>query len=473
MAGLARMAVADLLAGYRSGEFSPVEATTAALNAIAAYDGVVNAFVLVDEEGALAAARKSESRWRSGRPLGPVDGVPTSIKDIFYTKGWPTLRGTRLINEEQPWPHDAPAVARLREAGTVFLGKTTTPEFAWKGVTDSLRHGATGNPWDPALTAGGSSGGSAAAVGLGMGSWSLGTDGGGSVRIPASFTGTVAIKPTYGLIPLWPASPFGTLSHAGPITRSVVDAALMMDVVTGPDPRDWSAMPSPTRSFLDQLDQGIAGVRIAFSPNLGFASNDPEVDLAVRAAVAVLIDAGAHVEEIDPGFTDPIESFQVLWFCGVAKVLEQYGPNALDRVDPALRAAAEKGAGYSASDYLDATAARMELGHRMGMFHRDHDLLVTPTMPIVAFPIGQDAPDGWPSQDWTSWTPYTYPFNLTQQPALSMPCGFTEANLPVGLQVVGPRHADALVLRAGRAYEQATDWSSAAPPMTAQPKEKT
>jgi aspartyl-tRNA(Asn)/glutamyl-tRNA(Gln) amidotransferase subunit A len=466
MTGLARMAVADLLAGYKGGEVSPVEATTAALDAIATYDGVVNAFVLVDEEGALAAARKSESRWRSGQPSGPVDGVPTSIKDIFYTQGWPTLRGTRLIDEEQPWPHDAPVVARLREAGTVFLGKTTTPEFAWKGVTDSLRHGATGNPWDPALTAGGSSGGSAAAVSLGMGSWSVGTDGGGSVRIPASFTGTVAMKPTYGLIPLWPASPFGTLSHAGPMTRSVRDAALMMDVLTRPDPRDWSAMPTPTTSFLDGLDQGIAGVRIAFSPDLGFASNDPEVDRAVRAAVSVLEDAGAHVEEVDPGFTDPVEAFHVLWFCAAAKALEQYGPEALEQVDPGLRAAAEKGAVYSASDYLDASATRMELGHRMGMFHRDHDLLVTPTMPIVAFAIGQDAPDGWPSQDWTSWTPYTYPFNLTQQPALSVPCGFTEAGLPVGLQVVGPRHADGLVLRAGRAYERASDFSSAAPPIT-------
>jgi len=464
---LTRMSAADLVAGYGSGDISPVEATRAALDAIATYDPVVNAFVRVDADGALEAARESEGRWRSGRAHGSADGVPTSIKDIFLTAGWPTLRGSHLIDEAGPWPHDAPAVARLREAGAVLLGKTTTPEFAWKGVTDSQRFGVTGNPWGADLTAGGSSGGSAAAVGLGMGAWSVGTDGGGSVRIPASFTGTVALKPTYGLIPLWPASPFGTLSHAGPMARSVRDCATLLDLVAGFDARDWSAMPSPTRSFVDGLDEGVAGLRVAFSATLGFGSNDAEVESTVRAAVAELAAAGAEVEEVDPGFEDPVEAFHVLWFTGTAKVLEQFvqaaGPAILDRIDPALRRAAEIGAAYTASEYLDANAVRMDLGLRMGTFHRDHDLLVTPTMPVTAFPASQAAPDGWPSQLWTSWTPYTYPFNLTQQPAISVPCGFTRAGLPVGLHLVGPRHADALVLRAARAYEQRTHWTASIP----------
>ncbi len=193
--------------------------------------------------------------------------MPTSIKDILLTEGWPTLRGTHLIDESGPWPEDAPSVARLREAGVVMIGKTTTPEFAWKGVTDSARHGVTGNPWGPELTSGGSSGGSATAVGLGMGAWSVGTDGGGSVRIPAAFTGTVALKPTYGLVPVYPPSPFGTLSHVGPMTRSVADAAAMLDLLTGFDPRDWSAMPTPSSSFVGGLDGGVEGLRIAFSPN--------------------------------------------------------------------------------------------------------------------------------------------------------------------------------------------------------------
>ena len=246
MTDLADLTAVELIAAFRDRSASPVEATRAALAAIDAGNDDVNAFVLVDPDGALAAAERSEARWRSSSVVGPADGVPTSIKDLLYTRGWPTLRGTNLIDERGPWTDDAPTVARLRETGAVLLGKTATPEFGWKGVTDSLRHGATGNPWDAALTAGGSSGGSAAAVGLGMGTWSVGTDGGGSLRIPAAFTGTVTIKPTYGLVPVWPASPFGTLSHAGPITRSVADAAVMLDILTGFDPRDWSALPTPT-----------------------------------------------------------------------------------------------------------------------------------------------------------------------------------------------------------------------------------
>lgn len=450
----------ELVEGYRDGTLSPVEATRAALEAVDTHDPRVNAFVLVDHDGALAAARESEKRWRSGEPLGPGDGVPTSIKDALLTRGWPTLRGSHLIDAAGPWDDDAPCVARLRETGAVLLGKTTTPEYSWKGVTDSLRHGVTGNPWNPLLTAGGSSGGSAAAVGLGMGPWSVGTDGGGSVRIPAAFTGTVALKPTYGLVPFYPPSPFGTLSHAGPMTRTVRDAAALLDVITGFDARDWAAMPTPTTSLRSGLDTGVAGLRVAFSPRLGFVRNDPEVEAAVRAAVDVLASAGAVVDETDPGFGDPVDAFHVLWFAGEAKVLASYGPldTLAGRIDPGLHRTALVGETFSAADYLDAMAVRMQLGSLMGRFHRTYDVLVTPTLPIPAFPAGQDVPDGWSSPDWTSWTPYTYPFNMTQQPALSVPCGFTAAGLPIGMQIVGARHSDALVLRVGEAYQRATDW---------------
>jgi aspartyl-tRNA(Asn)/glutamyl-tRNA(Gln) amidotransferase subunit A len=447
---LIRLTATELVAAYRERRLSPVEATRAALAAIEERNDTVNAFVLVDPDSALAAARQSEARWRSGSPLGPGDGVPTSIKDLLYTQGWPTLRGSRLIDGSGTGTEDAPAVSRLRETGAVLLGKTTTPEFGWKGVTDSLRYGATGNPRDPALTSGGSSGGSAVAVALGMSTWSVGTDGGGSLRIPAAFTGTVTIKPTYGLVPVWPASPFGTLSHAGPITRSVADAALMLDILTGFDPRDWSAMPTPAASFLDGLDDGVRGLRIGYSPNLGYGRNDPEVEAAVRAATAVLADAGAHVEEADPGFADPLDAFQVLWFAGAARLLQQYGEDAIERVDPGLRHCVERGRRISTAEYLEATATRAELGARMGRFHQTYDLLVTPTVPIVAFAKGRDVPEGWHSPDWATWTPYTYPFNMTQQPAASVPCGPTTAGLPVGVQLVGPRHADALVLRTAR-----------------------
>lgn len=448
----------QLLAAYRAGKVSPVEATRAALEAVAEQDADINAFCLVEEESALAEARASESRWLRNEPLGKADGVPTSIKDLMLTRGWPTLRGSRLTSPEGDWSEDAPAVARLRESGAVLLGKVTSPEFGWKGVTDSPRCGITRNPWDASRTAGGSSGGSAAAVARGMGPWSVGTDGGGSIRIPAGFSGVVGFKPTYGTVPLYPASPFGTLAHAGPITRTVEDAALMLDVLSGPDARDWSAGPALERSFLERLGEGIRGRRIAFSPDLGYGRNDPDVETAVRNAVAVLAELGAVIEEIELGWTDPVDAYHVLWFSGAAKVVEGYGQGAVEHIDPNLAAALERHSGFTASDYLDATAVRMKLGREMGQLHESYDLLVTPTLPIPAFGAGRDVPAGSSSPDWTSWTPYSYPFNLTQQPAISVPCGFTAEGLPVGLQLVGPRHGDARVLSAAAAYEGAAGW---------------
>lgn len=471
MTDLSLISATELIDLYRRRQLSPTEATEAALTAIDRFDPAVNAYVLVDHDGARAAAVAAERRWRSGRPLGPLDGVPVSIKDIFLTIGWPTLRGTKLIKEDGPWSEDAPAVARLRSSGAVALGKTSTPEYAWKGVTDSPRYGATGNPWSASHHAGGSSGGSATAVGLGMGAVSIGTDGGGSVRIPASFTGTTALKPTYGLVPLYPPSPFGTLAHAGPMTRSVADAALALEVITGFDERDWSAMPTPADSFRAGLTDSIAGLKIAFSADLGYVDNDPSVESAVRAAVTVLADAGAEIIEIDPGFSDPREAFEVLWFSGAAKVLAGH-EDEFELLDPGLRAVAEHGVTLSSQDYLDATAIRMGLGVTMGRFHTDYDLLVTPTMPIPAFPTDRQAPEGWPSQLWTTWTPYTYPFNLTQQPALSVPCGFSDNGLPIGLQIVGARHADRLVLRAGQAFQDRTDWHTRVPTLICQQSER-
>ncbi|WP_120003834.1 amidase [Nesterenkonia muleiensis] len=460
---LADLTAAELVEGYAAGEFTPVDAAEAALDRIEERDGDLNAFVLVDRESALASAEESAARWKSGETLGIGDGVPTSIKDIFITKGWPTLRGSTLIDDAGPWDADAPCVARLRGTGAVLLGKVTTPEFAWKGTTDSIRYGPTSNPWNPATTAGGSSGGSSAAVGAGMGAWSVGTDAGGSVRIPASFTGTFALKPTFGTVPMFPASPFGTLAHAGPMTRTVKDAAMLMDVITGFDSRDWHALPTPSGSYSAGLEDGVEGLRIAFSPTLGFGENAPEVERLVREAVKVLEAAGAVIEEVDPGFEDPVEPFHVLWFTGAAKVVAAYGPDALSKVDPDLRAGIEQYADSTALDFLEATAVRMDLGVLMGAFHEKYDLLVTPTMPITAFDCTRQAPLGWKSDLWTSWTPYTYPFNMTQQPAASVPCGVASDGLPVGLQFVGARTQDQLVLRAARAYEKASGEAFARP----------
>jgi aspartyl-tRNA(Asn)/glutamyl-tRNA(Gln) amidotransferase subunit A len=452
---VAEWTATELVSAYRDGSLSPVEATRAALDRIAAHDPLVNAFCLVDAEAALAQARASEARWSAGEPAGPVDGVPTSIKDLLLTRGWPTLRGSRTIDPDQEWLEDAPSVARLRESGAVLLGKTTTPELGWKGVTDSPLTGVTRNPWDTSRTGGGSSGGAAAAVALGMGALAVGTDGGGSVRIPGGFSGVVAMKPTYGRVPLFPASPFGTLAHAGPMTRSVEDTALMLDVLAGPDVRDWSGLPPADVSYRADLGMGVAGLRVAFSPDLGYVDVDPEVAALVRDAVGTLAGLGARIEQVDPGFADPVEAFHCLWFAGAAKGLDHLAPEQWPLVDPGLCEVCEQGRALSALDYLEATAQRMALGVLMGRFHETYDLLVTPTLPIPAFGAGREVPAGSTRARWTSWTGFTYPFNLTQQPAATVPCGLTAAGLPVGLQFVGPRHDDARVLAASKAYQDA------------------
>jgi aspartyl-tRNA(Asn)/glutamyl-tRNA(Gln) amidotransferase subunit A len=450
---LTRLTAQDLVDGYRKGEFSPVDATRAVLARIEETDPRLNAFVRVDPEGALAAAEASAERWRRGEPQGLVDGVPVTIKDILLQRGTPTLRGSRTVRADGgPWDEDAPSVARLREHGAVFVGRTTTPEFGWKGVTDSPLSGVTRNPYDVSRTSGGSSGGSAAAVAVGAGPLSLGTDGGGSVRIPASFCGIFGLKPTYGRVPLYPASAFGTLSHVGPMTRTAADAALMMDVISGPDARDWSGLGPVAGSFRDGIEGGVRGLRVAFSPTLGGqVAVRPAVAAAVRAAVTRLAELGAYVEEVDPDFTDPVEAFQVLWFSGAARVVQQLSPSQRELLDPGLREVCAAGARYSALDYLAAVDARMALGRRMGLFHETYDLLVTPTMPLTAFEAGVEVPAGSGLRRWTGWTPFTYPFNLTQQPAATVPVGVDGDGLPVGLQVVGARFADAVVLRGAHA----------------------
>ncbi|MBM3733403.1 MAG: amidase [Acidimicrobiia bacterium] len=451
---LAQRSATELVSLFRAKEISPIEAVKAALARIEAYDGALNAFRLVDPVGALAAAEQSERRWRSGAPIGLLDGVPVSIKDVFLTKGWPTLWGSRLVSADRPWNEDAPAVARLKEAGAVLLGKTTTPEFHWKTVTDSPLTGITRNPWNLAMTPGGSCGGAAVAVATGMGALALGTDGGGSIRVPSAFTGVFGLKPSFGRVPLWPPGAFGTMAHVGPMTRSVADAALMLEIIALPDARDWRALPPDPTNYRDGLEDGLKGVRIAFSRDLGYAEVDPEIAAAVDRAARTLVDFGANVTECSPGFADPRGIFETLAFPAIARELNRFDPGQRKLMDSGLVAVAEIGARVGLDDYLAAEQARGELGILMRKFHESYDLLITPTVPIAPFSAGQDVPDPTRQSRWTEWSPFTFPFNLTGQPAASMPCGFTRLGLPIGMQIVGPAYGDRLVLRAARAFEQ-------------------
>ncbi len=452
---LLQMTATEMLEKFRLKKLSPVDVTRAMLDQIARVDQVTNGFCLVDEETTLALARESEQRYQDHRHMGQVDGVPVAVKDVFLTPMWPTLRGSRTVAPESTLNKSAPATASLARNGYVPIGKTTTPEFGWKGVTDNTIDGVTNNPWDPAKTAGGSSGGSAVAVALGMAPLALGTDAGGSIRIPASFCGIVGLKPSFGEVPHWPPSPFGTLAHVGPMAWTVRDCALMMNVLSEPDHKDTQAVPRRHIDYLANLERGVKGLKIGYSPNLGYIDVDKDVEQAVLQAAELFKELGAEVVRVDPGFSDPLPAFGHMFYGGAANAMRDLGTKKRDLMDPELVKVATKAGRLSMLDYLGAVNEATALRERMANFHLKYDLLLTPTLPITAFKTGREVPEDWPSTRWPSWTPFTYPFNMTGQPALSVPCGFDSEGLPIGLQLVGARYNDALVLQAGHAYQQA------------------
>jgi aspartyl-tRNA(Asn)/glutamyl-tRNA(Gln) amidotransferase subunit A len=336
----------------------------------------------------------------------------------------------------------------------VLFAKTTTPEFGCKGETNSPATGITRNPWNTDKTPGGSSGGTAAAVAAGLGPIGVGTDGAGSVRIPAAFCGNFGLKPSFGRVPAYPLSPFGSVAHLGPHTMSVRDAALMMNVMKQPDARDWTSLPPDATDYCVGLEDGIRGLRIAYSPTLGYAKNiHPDVAAAVEAAVKVLQSLGAHVEQVDPGFEDPLEITTGLWFLGALSVWNGLSAEQQALADPDFKAEAVLGQKLSAMDVQQLNSKRGILGSHMRQFMQKYDLLVTPSVSVPAFdarPAGQQAMT---PEAMLGWTPFSYPFNLTQQPASTIPCGLTKDGLPIGLQFVGRMFDDAMVLRASRAYE--------------------
>jgi len=465
-----RMTAVQLVQRFRDKSLSPVEVARAALDQIERVDGTTNGFCLVDRETTLSLARESEQRYQQSGNRGLLDGVPVAVKDVFLTPMWPTLKGSRTVDPKSTLGKSAPATAALARHGYVPIGKTTTPEFGWKGVTDNPTDGVTVNPWNPEKTAGGSSGGSSVAVALGMAPLALGTDAGGSVRIPASFCGIVGLKPSFGEVPHWPASPFGTLAHPGPMSWTVEDCALMMNVITEHDHRDTYAIPRRHIDYTANLKRSIKGLKIAYSPNLGYIDVDPEVEKRVNESVDVFKQLGAEVVRVDPGFSDPLPAFGHLFYSGAANAMRELGSRKRELMDPQLVQVAQKAGRLTMLDYMSAVNESMALRERMANFHQKYDLLLTPTLPITAFKAGREVPEDWPHTRWPTWTPFTYPFNLTGQPSLSVPCGFDSAGLPVGLQLVGARFNDALVLQAGHAYQQANDLTARRPDlMNAQP----
>lgn len=452
MDDLIYLSASELTAAYAAGELSPVEATEAVLERLHAVNGDINAFNVILDDYARGHAAESERRWRDGTPLSPIDGVPTSIKDNVPMAGWPCRKGS-LTTDPGPTHENGPAVDRLREAGAVLFGKTTLPDNACKGVTDSPLTGITRNPWNLDRTPGGSSGGASAALAAGVGALALGSDGAGSIRIPCSFAGVAGIKQTYGRVAALPGSPFEGMSHQGPMARTVADVGLMLQVIGKPDPRDGTSWDGPPlydpHADVDRLD----GLRIAFTPDFGLPYPVQDgVRERVVAAAEVLRALGARVTDACPDLSGAMSALEALWHGGIAKVYHAVAPEQRELFDQGLIAMAQRGALVSAADYVAAATYKAELGSAMGRFHADYDLLVGPTMPLVAFSAGQLTPDD--GDDWLPWSPYMAPFNMTQQPAASVPCGLSEG-LPVGLQIIGRRNDDALVLRVAAAYEKA------------------
>jgi len=441
----------ELLAGYASGTLSPVEVTHDVL-ARAERTSSLNAFVVLDGERALAEAHASAQRWREGRPRGLLDGVPVSLKDLLLARDWPTRRGSRTTAAEGPFDVDSPAAARLREHGAVLLGKTTTSEFGLKGLGDSPLTGVTRNPWNPAHTPGGSSAGAVASVAAGVSPLAVGTDGGGSIRVPCALTGLVGLKPTFGRVPTFPAMVVGAPAHVGPIGRTVDDVARLLTVLAGSDDRDPFRLPADGRDYRDGLAQGVAGLRVGVSATLGYADLDPAIRAAFERAARLYRELGAEVEEADPGFASPAPILRTLFVARAAITARGLSGEARALLDPVIAESARAGEALSTVDYLAAEAARVELAGTMAAYHRRYDLLLTPTSAAVA-PLVDGSPGapGTPREQ----ASLAAPFSLTRQPAASVPMGLHPSGLPMGLQIVGRHFEDALVLRAAAAFEQA------------------
>jgi aspartyl-tRNA(Asn)/glutamyl-tRNA(Gln) amidotransferase subunit A len=445
---------------------SPVEITRTVLERIERLNPRLGAYVMVHGERALGEARAAEQAVMAGEPLGPLHGVPISIKDNLWTAGERTTYGSRLLAEFVA-PQDAPSVARLRGAGAVLVGRTNLPEFAWRGSTDNRLFGESRNPWDLTRTPGGSTGGGAAAVAAGLGPLALGSDGAGSIRIPASFCGLVGFKPTFGRVPMYPAAGGNELvAHVCPLARTVRDVALMMSAIARHDPRDPFALPDDGVDYRAACDESFVRtpLRIAWSADLGFAPVERETREIAESAARAFAEIGVTVDEATPDLGDPSSILKALYGGAQAGAHAARSAEQKAQMDPDLVAYAEASAGLSVVEYVRAVSARQAMVDALRRFFERYDLLLTPTLCLPAFPLGVVGPGEVAGRKVThlGWT-LCYPFNYSGQPAVSVPAGWTASGLPVGLQIVGRRLEDALVLRAAATFETLRPWADRRP----------
>jgi aspartyl-tRNA(Asn)/glutamyl-tRNA(Gln) amidotransferase subunit A len=456
----------ELAALIRRRKVSPVEVVDAVLERIDKLNPRLNAYVTLTADAARREARAAERAvGRRSTRLGPLHGVPFSVKDLVITRGVRTTFGTPLYRDHVP-VEDAPMVARLKAAGAIMLGKTNTPTFGWIGATHNLLFGPTRNPWDPDRTPGGSSGGASAAAAAGLGPLHVGTDGGGSIRIPASCTGIFGHKASYGRIPTYPPSGAWSLSHVGPMTRTVADAALMLNVCAGPDERDQYSLPAERVDYVKALAGRVKGLRLAWAADLGFSDAlDPEVRTLCAAGARAFREAGCRVEEVAPGWPSPKACWEQIFCGGLAARLAPY-VDRRDEIDPGLHALIEASLRNPPTRYPQAWFDRLAWAEHPRRLFEKYDLLLTPTIACPPFAIGLDNPTHIAGTAVAAygWIPFTYPFNLTGHPAASVPCGFTHDGLPVGLQIVGRRFDDVTVLRASAAFERLRPWRQHRPP---------
>lgn len=448
----ALLSAEDMLVSFARRTLSPVEVLQATMERIARLNPHLNAFACMNPDAA-HQAQASAMRWRAGRPIGPLDGVPVTVKDLVDVAGFPTRRGSRTT-DPTPVTDDAPMVVGLKAAGAVILGKTTTTEFGWKTPGDNPLNGITRNPWNGDYTTGGSSSGAGAAGAAGFGPLHVGTDAGGSVRIPAAWCGLVGLKPTYGRIPQWPASAFASVSCAGPMTRTVRDAALMLSALARSDVRDPFCLPDDPRDWRDGIEAGVDGLSVAVLSRPGFdAPVDADGIEAVEQAARILTDAGATVEQVDPGLPDTSLVFSRLWGASLARLANALPPDRRMLLDPGIVDVAETLQGMTAIEFMDAEAMRAAAGHTMARLHQRFDLVLCPTVPNG--PMLADAPTTGPVQAlMNAWAPWTFTFNITRQPAIAMPLGFRADGLPNSVQIAAAQFRDDLVFRAARTIER-------------------